>query len=140
MYADDLILLSTSISHLQKLIDICVKEFNAIGMEINIKKSCCMRIGERHACICQPMLINNIPLEWVKEMKYLGITILASKKMTFNLQRLKQKFLAAVNGIFDKIGVKASPFVLILLINSFCLPILLYVAESLFWSMKFEKA
>ena len=45
MYSDDLVLLSISVNDLKLLIDICVKEFNDIGMEINIKKSGCLRVG-----------------------------------------------------------------------------------------------
>jgi len=38
MYADDLMLIDISIRDLQLLVDICVKEFKLIGLEINLKK------------------------------------------------------------------------------------------------------
>ena len=47
MYADDLILLSISLTEMQRLIDICVADCKVIGMEINSRKSACMRIGSR---------------------------------------------------------------------------------------------
>ncbi len=50
MYADDLISLSLSASHLLVLIKICLKEFNLIELAINVNKSGCMRIGDsQHA-------------------------------------------------------------------------------------------
>ena len=48
IYADDLLLLSISLHDLQKLVNLCVIEFNNIVMTININKSACLRIGNRH--------------------------------------------------------------------------------------------
>jgi len=45
MYADDLLLLSISVTHLQKMLDICVKELASLDMKINVKKSNWLRIG-----------------------------------------------------------------------------------------------
>ena len=62
MYADDLILLSVSVYDIQELVNLCVKEFRNIGMEINIKKSACIRIGKRHNIIPSAIIIDNIDL------------------------------------------------------------------------------
>ena len=48
MYADDLIILSISLHHLQSLLDICVHEFKSIGMSINLLKS-------TKPTVCQPI-------------------------------------------------------------------------------------
>jgi len=53
MYADDLILLSISISDLQKMLDICNKGFHDLDLPINIKKSCCLRVGPRWNANCK---------------------------------------------------------------------------------------
>ena len=136
MYADDLIILSISLLHLQSLVDICVHEFKSIGMSINLLKSACLRVGPRHAAVCQLIIIDQVPLKWVQEIKYLGIYLLSGKNFSFNLQPVKQKFFKALNGIFGKIGLKTSPAVLCSLINSYCVPILIYAAEALDWSKK----
>jgi len=61
----------------------------------------------------------------------LGIFILSAKSFKCNLQQARQKYFGALNGIFSKIGTKASPAISLSLINSFCLPVLLYAVESM---------
>ena len=60
MYADDLVLLSISLTHMKMMVDLCVKEFLDLGMEINIKKSGCVRIGARHDAETDTLVINNM--------------------------------------------------------------------------------
>ena len=48
LYADDILLLAPSVTALQKLLRACEQELDSIDMSINVKKSCCMRIGVRH--------------------------------------------------------------------------------------------
>ena len=55
-------------------------------------------------------------------------------RFTFNLQVIKQKYYHALNVIFGKTGVNSSPAVLCSLINSFCVHISMYAAESLNWT------
>jgi len=71
MYADYLLLLSISLHDLQKLVDLCVIEFNNIGMTININKSACVRIGSRHNKVMR-IIIKETELEWKNEIRYLG--------------------------------------------------------------------
>ena len=136
MYADDLILISISLKHMQSMVDLCFSEFEFIGMNINVKKSGCLRIGPRHRNEVSSICINTQPLKWLRELKYLGIHLLSATRFTFNLQVFKQKYYRALNGIFGKIGVNSSSAVLCSLIKSFCVPILMYAAESLNWTQK----
>ena len=46
MYADDLLLISGSVSKLQKMVDICLNEFCQLDLQINASKSNCLRIGQ----------------------------------------------------------------------------------------------
>ena len=131
MYADDLILLSISLSDLQYLVNICVTEFRKIGMHINTTKSACIRVGLLHNIDVHPILIDSDPLSWKQEIRYLGITVASGRKFTVNLQNTKQKFFRALNGIFGKIGVNSSPHLICSLFQSYCVPILLYAAECL---------
>jgi hypothetical protein len=59
MYADDLVLLSISITDLQMLLNLCVEEFSKIKMEINIKKSECLRVGRRQRAKVLPVIVNS---------------------------------------------------------------------------------
>ena len=45
LYADDSILISSSVTMLQNLLFECEKELTYLDMLINSKKSCCLRIG-----------------------------------------------------------------------------------------------
>jgi len=42
MYADDLLLMSLSVYELQLMVNICLHELAALGLEINSKKSVCV--------------------------------------------------------------------------------------------------
>ena len=47
MYADDLMLLSISLNHLQRMVDLCVNEFEHLGLQVNILKfSVCELVQE----------------------------------------------------------------------------------------------
>ena len=54
LYADDIILLSPSVGNLQLLLTYCEHELDYLDMSMNIKKSCCIRIGHRFSkpCCC----------------------------------------------------------------------------------------
>jgi len=47
-HADDILLISSSICELQRIFDICERELVWLNMIINVKKSCCMRVGPRN--------------------------------------------------------------------------------------------
>ena len=130
MYADDLLLMSISVSDLQKLVDLCIKEFDEIGMLINIKKSVCIRIGQRHNSSVGCIDIQSQSMDWKSELRYLGVYFVSSNTIKCNLQIIRQKIFRALNGIFGKIGARASPMIIISLIDSFCVPILSYGIEA----------
>jgi len=75
LYADDLILLSASIYDLQKMLNICGKTGIELGLNFNAKKSKCIVIGPTAVGSPATMFINNLPLQWVDKVKYLGIWI-----------------------------------------------------------------
>ena len=131
MYADDLLLLSISVSDLHSMVNICTQEFRDIGLSINIKKSACMRIGPRFKVRTPNLSIENSTIEWKAELKYLGVSLLAANSFKRNLQTVRQKFFRALNGIFGKIGTNSSTAVTLSLINSFCTPLLTYAMEAL---------
>ena len=131
MYADDLMLLSISLSDLQAMVDICVTEFRELGLSINISKSKCLRIGPRHKSKTSNIKINDHELEWTSELKYLGVSISKACSFKCSLHSAKQQFFRALNGIFSKIGTNSSMDVTLSLVNAFCNPVLLYGIESI---------
>jgi len=50
LHADDIILIAPSVEGLQKLLTVCEEVLNEIGMQINVKKSKCLRFGARYNC------------------------------------------------------------------------------------------
>jgi len=71
MYADDIILIAPSVGILQKLLHKCEQELCWLGMSINEKKSCCLRVGLR--CDANITTSSGEQLPWVKELRYLGV-------------------------------------------------------------------
>src|ERR1043165_7162071 len=63
MYADDLLLMSISVSDLQLLVDLCIKEFEYLDMKININKYVCMRVDPRHKTLFSNTVIQNQSME-----------------------------------------------------------------------------
>jgi len=101
-------------------------------MVINFKKSCCLRVGPRFNVPCaQINSLHGQTLSWVKEIKYLGIHLVNSSTMKCDLSHAKSCFYRGANEIFGKIGRIASVNVTLELIQSKCVPALLYGLEVL---------
>ena len=114
MYADDLILMSPSVTILQKLFQIVEEELMSLEMSINPSKSSCIRFGPRYDAICADIMAHDgsiIP--WVKSCKYLGIVMLSSRLFKCVFDNAKKSFYKSFNAIFGKIGRFASADVVI---------------------------
>ena len=129
MYADDLNLLSASMYQLQKMIDICIKEFESLDLTINIKKSACIRFGKRFNCECSNICVDGTSLPWSSNIKYLGIVFKSGFKFQVDFKTSRANFFRSFNAIYGKIS-KASEFVILSLVRSNCLPIILYNLEA----------
>jgi hypothetical protein len=67
LYADDIILIASSILALQSLLIVCETELVYLDMLINTKKSCCMRIGERCNSQCASIvMLSGDSIQWVE--------------------------------------------------------------------------
>jgi len=74
LYADDIFLITSSVTALQKLLLVCETELNYLDMTINSKKSRCIRVGPRHDKTCANIVTcDGSHLAWVDELRYLGI-------------------------------------------------------------------
>jgi len=56
MYADNLVLLSASVSVLQKMVGVCEQEMTYLDMKFNTSKSMVLRIGRARKKVCNNML------------------------------------------------------------------------------------
>src|SRR5688572_24224894 len=130
MYADDLIILSASILDLQSMLEICDSVGSDLGIKFNPLKSKCISIGHQDINDLAKVNIGSIQLPWVDKIDYLGITILYSKSFQVDLAPIRRKFFASTNFILSKCS-KTSDMVKLFILESHCLPVLLYASESL---------
>jgi len=104
-----ILLLSRSVTLLQKLLYICECELAWLDMSLNFCKSCCIRIGPRcdRTCISVKSLSGHC-LPWNTKMRCLGVYIVQSRNMKCSLDACKRSFYRAANSIFGKNGRIAS--------------------------------
>lgn len=131
LYADDIILLSPSVSSLQQLLHVCELELQYLDMAINAKKTACMRIGPRFKAECVNIVTNDgRELKWVDKIRYLGVYLVSANIFTCCYSNAKKSFYKAFNAIFGKVGRTASADVALRLVQSKCLPAMLYGIEA----------
>jgi len=132
MYADDILLLTPSVSSLHLLFSVCEKELLLLDLSINVQKSVCMRIGARYKASCVPISTQNGGhLPWSDEIRYLGIYVTAGFKFCCSISHAKKTFYRAFNSIFGKIGRIASEETVVHLLKLKCFPCLLYGTEAI---------
>ena len=151
MYADDLVLMSPSVTELQAMINICCQQLAMLDLKINVSKSAAIRIGNRFKNDCSNLFALNDIIQWTNEAKYLGITVQSGSKFKCSFDKTKCKYYRAVNAILAKVGSNNNKPVTVNLISSIARPILLYSVESLSlnkselislnhpWTRSFEK-
>lgn len=131
LYADDMLLLAPSINALQQLINICEQELCELDLSINTKKSVCTRIGPQYnAECCSVQTSNGKCLDWVDNLRYLGIFIIRGKSFRCCFDNAKKAFYRAFNAIYGKVGKLASEEVVLSLIKFKCLPCLLFGLDA----------
>ena len=80
MYADDLILLSASVSGLQAMLDCRYETSQLLSLKFNNIKSHCFVVGPLRDANIRCMLLGNDVIEWRIYIKYLGIMFSSGKK------------------------------------------------------------
>ena len=123
LYADDILLLAPTVSQLQKLLTNCDSVLDQLDMAINSKKSCCLRIGQRHNNPCAPSCtLSGELISWVDELQYLGVIIMCVTM--FSLHHAKKLFYRSGNAIFGEMGRIVSEEVVLQLIISKCISVI----------------
>jgi hypothetical protein len=130
LYADDLLLVAISVTDLQLLVDKCVAILNNLDLRINCSKSACLRVGPRFAAPCLPIYVGSSPVEWTKEIKYLGIHIKGNASFTLNWRPSRSSYYKALNGILGALGSSPPLNVILSLARSTCFPILSYGIQA----------
>jgi len=130
--SDDILLISSSITNLERLLHRCEHELVWLDMSINLKKN--HPVYESALAVMQRVLSllyssTGRSLPWVEEVRYLGVHFVKSRSLKCSLDEAKRGFFRATNAIFEKIGRVASEEVVLGLAKCKCLPILLYGLE-----------
>jgi hypothetical protein len=141
MYAVDLIVMSSSIMLLQRMVDICVAHAeNDLNMLFNVKKSAVIRIGPAFRSNCASVMINGNCIGYVKLVRYLGVWIVSGKSFKLSVSESKSAFYKSVNALLTKAKNKFDDIVMLQLITSFCRPLLVYGAECTVYKSSFDNA
>jgi len=98
-----------------------------------------MRIGNRWQASCAPISVNDQTLNWVDELKYLGIYIKSGKKFACSWQSARSSFYKSVNCILGVLGSQPSVQVALALVRASALPCLTYGLSSNFLSVAEKK-
>ena len=131
MYADDILLLATSVVALQELLYVLENVLCENDLSINTKKSVCTRIGPRcRSECCDIVSINGNALQWVDTVRYLGIYFVRARLFKCNFDNAKISFYRAFNAVFGRLGRSASEDIVLHLVNMKCLPCLLYGLDA----------
>ena len=128
-FADDITLISPTRSGLQRMIDVCTDYCNTFCLQFNSKKSKCIIFGKGLNDAHAPLFINGVSVEYVKEWRYLGTTIVGNKTLSFSARQDLASFFRAANAVINVLN-NAEPHVLVSLLYSNCVPILTYACAG----------
>jgi len=84
IYADDLVLLSASLTVLQQMVNVCEQEMAYLDMKFNTAKSTVLRIGKSRNKACANILLCGINLQFVSTVKYLGVYVESVNVLSLN--------------------------------------------------------
>jgi len=131
MYADDILLIAPSVTALQELLLICEKELSLLEMQLNPKKSVCIRFGPRFDHACHPLTtMSGHQLTWVQSCRYLGVYLSSARVFKCCFRNAKKAYFRSFNSIFGRVGRLASEEVVLKLIVTKCVPIILYGLDA----------
>jgi len=96
----------------------------------NCKISMCMAVGCKWKVAIRPMLLSDVPIPWVNNIKYLGIVLVAGASLHVDWSYIKRKFYSSCNAVLSQCKY-ADEFVRLSLVRSMCLPLLTYCLGAL---------
>ena len=136
LYADDLCLLAPSRSAMQQLLDTCSDYAHFWCIKYNEKKTKLMYFGKNYRNFtCYPLVLNNEPLEFVSEWKYLGVILQSDSNFSCSAKKPRAAFLGSSNSILGTLR-GPSEIVQMRLLYSICVPNLTYACEVAVYNYK----
>ena len=130
MYADDLILMSTSHKGLQICLNELQKYYEQWKLWVNISKTKCMKFYKINKNYDHHFYLDGKEIDNVTEFTYLGVTINATCSFKICIQNLDVKATRALFAINSRYSLHKLPINIALkLFDSLIVPILLYGCE-----------
>jgi len=130
LYADDIILLSASLTSLQVMLNKVYDTLNVLKLSINSTKSTCVSFGPHYKRDLPILSIGGQPLLWSRSMKYLGVNFVSGLHNSCDIDYISRKFYCASNCVFSYSN-SLPELMQLYLQQAYCLPILQYVYGSL---------
>lgn len=131
LYADDILLLSQSVTCMQKMLNICCSIVNDLDLKFNVKKSVAMRIGNRFKNVCKSLRLVDSELDFVDTIKYLGVYIKSGRSFKLCYSNTRYKYFRCFNAVYSKSKSASSELISVNLLKSYCLPLIMYSSEAI---------
>jgi len=129
MYADDLLLLSPTLTGLQSMFHVCDSYAKDHNLVFNVKKTCCAVIG-KHRSVIRRLVLAEQAVPWTDRLRYLGVSFTCSNTLDVDVSPVRRNFYAACNSISARSRDTSEP-VRVQLVKSYCLPLLVYCIGAL---------
>jgi hypothetical protein len=130
LFADDILLISASVIHLQYMLDICVTYGVEFDIKFNAVKSHLIQIGLDISIVLPPLQLGDASILWTNQIKYLGVLINAGKRFAVCTDICRRKFLSSSFSILQRCSKISEEIKSQALLHS-CLPILSYGVDIL---------
>jgi len=125
-------LVSHSVYVVQIMLDICSEEAVSLDFTFNTKKSVAIRIGSRHKNDCVSLGLCGVQLQYVQQVKYLGVMLVSARSFIHSISYVKEKCYRRFNAMYYRSRNAGSECVSVQLLKSLCIPIIiLYSVEVL---------
>ena len=129
LYADDLIIVSTTAAGLQRQLDALQQFCHHRQLSVNLAKTKLVTTGSKAAC--QAFMLNNNEVERVESYKYLGFELHATKNLAHGVSQLVSAAKKAIHSMNRRCALlpNSDPELRSKLFDSLVLPTLSYASE-----------
>jgi len=135
VYADDIVLLSASVVNLRRMLDVCHTVGATMDILLNAAKSTLFTVAKFCDNTINNLQIGNARIHWCKSLKYLGIYFQSDRSFKCNTDLSVRRFYTAANAIVSNTRY-ASELSQLFLMESYCLPLITYSCEALYYDRK----
>jgi len=71
----------------------------SLEFKIDTKKSVAIRIGSRYKNVCVPLVLCGVQLQYVQQVKNLGVMLVSARSFKHSISHVKEKFYRCFNAM-----------------------------------------